>query len=218
MAAFQRIGVLTAMEQEYSLALSFVAAVPGLIVGRSGIGKVNAALATRKLLDEGVDLIVNTGCAGGLNEMLSVGDAVIGTSFSYHDVWCGPGNERGQVQGFPLSFDVPSNLRAGLEERFVEDPGVHFGEITSGDSFIESVEDDERVLSVRPNALACDMESGAIAQTCYLSGVPFLACKIISDVHGGGASESWSMYEDFWSRAAEESFGILKRIVEFVGR
>ncbi len=243
-----RIGILTAMDSEYSLAcplmersvtenlppfkdiekasgsrcldrtedtFSFSGRGHDIIVRKSGIGKVNAALSAYRLITEDkVSLVINSGCAGGLSSDLKIGDAVIGTCYAYHDVWCGPGNERGQVQGLPPFFEAPLDLIVRLEEKFASKGGVHFGEICTGDAFIESTEDDARVLSVRPNALACDMEAAAIAQTCFLSGVPFLAYKVISDVHCYGADRSWTLYDDFWGRLAHSSFSLLSAIID----
>ena len=55
-------------------------------VVQSGIGKVNATIATSLLISEfDVDLVINTGSAGGIGSELSIGDLVISTNLTYHD-------------------------------------------------------------------------------------------------------------------------------------
>ena len=63
-----------------------------------------------------------------------------------------------------------------------------------------------------PEALAVDMESGAIAQTCHLLGVPFLSFRIISDTPG--AEGHFEQYNDFWGTMAQRSFGVTKLFLE----
>lgn len=58
-----------------------------VVVVRSGIGKVNAAVCTQILADEfGVDGVINTGIAGSLNAEINIGDIVISTDVVHHDM------------------------------------------------------------------------------------------------------------------------------------
>lgn len=56
------------------------------------------------------------------------------------------------------------------------------------------------------------MESGAIAQVCYLRGVPFLCLRVISDTLGTG--ENAAQYESFWEDAPRSVFGKLRLLIE----
>ena len=57
-----------------------------VIVTKSGMGKVNAAMCAQMLIDLfGVDHLVNTGIAGGIAAGLHVGDVVIGSAAVQHD-------------------------------------------------------------------------------------------------------------------------------------
>lgn len=201
------------MDKEFRLVKELVGDDPGFIVRASGIGKVNAAVAAYKLIaEEKADLIINTGCAGGVDPLVKIGDVVIGSACAYHDVDCGVENEAGQIQGLPVLFDAEPMLLRKVAAEFGADPKVHIGTICTGDQFLTTAEDDARVKSVRPDALACDMEAAAIAQVCYLSGnVPFLAYKVVSDVHYD-TDKAVQMYENFWSNLADESFEVLKRL------
>src|SRR5699024_1928063 len=58
-----------------------------IVLLKSGIGKVNAAIATTLLLEHyKPNYVINTGSAGGFANHLEVGDIVIGKEVVYHDV------------------------------------------------------------------------------------------------------------------------------------
>ena len=202
-------GLIVAMTSEYEALRR--AGVTGVI--KSGIGKADAArAATEFILTEHPDCIINSGCAGGVGKGLHVCDIVVGSQTAYHDVWCGEGNLPGQVQGLPQRFDAdPALLRAALSLQTAQP--VRSGLICTGDQFLTSPEDDARVLGIYPDALACDMESAAIAQVCHHYGVPFLSFRMISDVHGSG-QDATALYKDFWTKVADDSFAFLKLLID----
>ena len=202
-------GLIVAMTSEYEALRR--AGVTGVI--KSGIGKADAArAATEFILTEHPDCIINSGCAGGIGAGLNVFDIVIGGQTAYHDVWCGEGNLPGQVQGLPQRFDAdPALLRAALSLQTAQP--VRSGLICTGDQFLTDPEDDARVLEIYPDALACDMESAAIAQVCHHYGVPFLSFRMISDVHGSG-QDAMALYKDFWTKVADDSFSFLKLLID----
>ena len=202
-------GLIVAMTSEYEALRR--AGVTGVI--KSGIGKADAArAATEFILTEHPDCIINSGCAGGLAPGVDVCDIVLGAQTAYHDVWCGEGNLPGQVQGLPQRFDAdPALLRAALSLQTAQP--VRSGLICTGDQFLTSPEDDARVLGIYPDALACDMESAAIAQVCHHYGVPFLSFRMISDVHGSG-QDATALYNDFWQKVADDSFAFLKLLID----
>ena len=180
---------------------------------QSGIGKAGAArTATELILRERPDCIINSGCAGGLAPSVAVGDTVLGAQTAYHDVWCGEGNLPGQVQGLPQRFDAdPALLR--MAQSLPAAQRVHSGLICTGDWFVTTAQEDEKVLRTYPEALACDMESAAIAQVCHHYGVPFLSFRMISDVHGSG-QDATALYKDFWQKVADDSFAFLKLLID----
>jgi len=58
-----------------------------VVILKSGIGKVNAAIGTTLLLDHyKPTAVINTGSAGGFKEGLTVGDVVVSTEVRHHDV------------------------------------------------------------------------------------------------------------------------------------
>ena len=149
---------------------------------------------------------MSTGVAGGIDACLKVTDVVASDSLAYHDVWCGDGNEYGQVQGLPAVYKGCAPLlehalslnKNGLESR------IHSGLICTGDRFITNRTELDAIKRRFPAGLAVDMESAAIAQTCYLYDIPFLSFRIISDTPG--VEDHSSQYADFWGTMAERSF------------
>lgn len=138
-------------------------------------------------------------------------DIVVGKEVAYHDVWCGEGNEVGQVQGLPARYQGSPAL---YEKAIAVNSDVVLwgGLICSGDQFITDRKALEEIKNKFPDGLAVDMESGAIAQVCHLYGVPFLSCRIISDTPGQVENHALQ-YRDFWSAAPEKSFEVLKQLI-----
>ena len=183
-----------------------------IILTQSGIGKVNAAIRTFELIDKyHPDIVINSGVAGGIDKETRVMDMVVGTDVVYHDVWCGEGNEYGQVQGLPDRFAgnkelVEKVLNANQGKR------VYGGLICSGDKFITDRSELNEIKGKFADGLAVDMESGAIAQVCHIYGVPFISFRIISDTPG--AEAHWQQYENFWQTMADRSFGVVRTFLE----
>ena len=199
------------MESEYALMHKLLEAggVPGheLVLERCGMGKVNAAVvATELIAREHPDLVISTGVAGSTSHSVHTGDFVVSREIVFHDAWYGEGNEYGQVQDLPARFSAPESLvqkAAAL--------GAIPGLITSGDKFIEDSKDVEFILSHFPDSLAVDMESGALAQTCYLKGVPFISIRLISD---GNDDAHMEAYKNFCQTAGAESFRMVHSFLE----
>lgn len=219
-----KIGIIVAMDKELNLLLPLLQNSARTVINdttfhtglfddrevvvlKSGIGKVNAAIAALTLIENfHVNFVINTGVAGGTGRGARILDVVIGDRVAYHDVWCGPGTTDGQAAGCPAFFESPLS-----DETLEKIPGTRHGLIASGDIFVSRPEDTARILKLYPDAMAVDMESAAIAQVCYLKNVPFLAVRVISDTPG--EADNISQYENFWEDAPREAFGILRRIL-----
>ena len=181
-----------------------------LVLTQCGIGKVNAAIGAAELIRRHrPDCIISTGVAGGIDDGLRVADVVASSRLVYHDVYCGnDGTQYGQVQGMPLYYEAhPALLRHALGLNAAAAPGsrIHGGLICTGDQFVE---DGEALAAIKrrfPQGMAVDMESAAIAQTCYLYGTPFLSFRVISDTPGAHG-DNFAQYKDFWSTMADRSF------------
>jgi len=206
-----KIAVLAAMEKELAALKA-----SGIDAVQIGIGKVNASMtATRLILNSRPDCIISTGCAGGLAPFLKRGDFVVGSRVAYHDVWCGEGNLPGQVQGCPMYFNADPVLLSKAEALEPDCGRLFSGLIACGDQFYISPEENQRILSVLPEALATDMESAAVAQVCLSFGVPFISLRIISDTQGSEIEQETS-YKDFWDNTAKYSFNLVEQLINAI--
>ncbi len=223
-----KVGVITAMSKEHSqiMALlegcteqssalfSYVVGTLGsneIVLMQSGIGKVNAAVGASELIQTfAPDVVISSGVAGGIDSSLAVMDVVVSSGVVYHDVWCGEGNEYGQVQGLPSSFVGDSRLlkcAMSLESEST----IHAGLICSGDKFITDREELDSIKGNFPQGLAVDMESAAIAQVCYLYKTPFVSFRVISDTPG--VKDHQVQYENFWESIADRSFSTVEALL-----
>ena len=183
-----------------------------VVVVKSGIGKVNAAICAQILIDRfGVDHIINTGVAGSLNNKIAIGDVVISTDTMYHDMDATLfGYERGQVPGMDtLTFPADPEFRELIHTAVVNaahDIRVFSGRVVSGDFFISS-KNVKDFIRKSMDGMCVDMESTAIAHTAYVNKVPFVIVRFISD---NAEDESGKAYDEFEAEAAEHSANILK--------
>ena len=187
-----------------------------IVLWQCGIGKVNAAVGTMRLVEQHhPDAIVSTGLAGGIDPQMDVMDVLAATQCVYHDVDCGGlGSQRGQVQGLPARFDADPKLLSHTQSvPLAEKERLMTGLICTGDQFITDRERQSEIKSNFPDGLACDMESAAIAHTCYLLKVPFLSLRVISDTPGRTDNHQMQ-WEDFLASMCDRSFHFVKKFLE----
>ncbi|MRX71352.1 5'-methylthioadenosine/S-adenosylhomocysteine nucleosidase [Bacillus lacus] len=184
-----------------------------VILLKSGIGKVNAAISTTLLLDRyKPDYVINTGSAGGFHQSLNVGDVVISTNVVHHDVDVTAfGYAYGQVPGLPAAYKPAEELVKIAASQAEEISGIQVvkGLIATGDSFMS---DPERVDFVRTkfqDLYAVEMEAAAIAQVCHQFDVPFVVIRSLSDIAG---KESGISFEQFLDTAAKHSADLVLKI------
>ena len=205
-----KIGMIVAMDKELQQ-LRPLFPEDKVILQKSGIGKVNAAIQTVEMIRQyKPDVIISSGCAGGNGDDIHVQDVVVSTELAYHDVYCGTAighSVYGQVQGLPARFEADPYL---LEK--ARQTGAKPGLIVTGDWFVDSKEKMREIIGHFPEAKAVDMESAAIAQTCYINKVPFISFRVISDIPLRDTDAS--MYHDFWNTIAQNSFQVTKTFIE----
>jgi adenosylhomocysteine nucleosidase len=134
---------------------------------KTGIGQERAAQGLRWAQHIVVpDVVLSTGCAGGLASGLVAGDVIIA-----EDVVTADGNSR------PLS--IPWRERYG---RASDAAGLRSrrGTILSNAAIVTAT-DDKRRLAGGAGALAVEMEAAAIAGWATETGVPFAAARVILD-------------------------------------
>lgn len=187
-----------------------------VVVVQSGIGKVNAGICVQILADRfGVGRVINTGVAGSLDSSIDVGDLVVSTDCIMHDFSVEPlGYAPGQVPGLDtLAFPADEGMRAGVVAAAAEvAPDIHVfeGRVASGDQFISTDEQRERIVSTF-GGRCCEMEGCAIAQAAYLNGLPFVVVRAISDKPG--SKDQVVDYNTFETKAARDCAAIVAKMV-----
>lgn len=211
-----KIGIIVAMDKELAQ-LRQLFADGHVRVEKCGIGKVNAALGAQRMINEfHPDVIISSGCAGGNGDDINVQDVVVSSELCYHDVYCGRAIDDstvyGQVQGLPARYQAdPELLRKAISLQ-TSDISLHQGLIVTGDWFVDSRDKMREIIGHFPDAKAVDMESCAIAQTCYINQVPFISFRVISDIPLRDTDAS--QYHNFWDTVAEHSFQVTRTFVE----
>lgn len=185
-----------------------------VVIVRSGIGKVNAAVCTQILVDDfNVDRVINVGIAGGIGKEIYPGDVVVADSLVQHDVDAsGFGYKLGQIPRLDtLEFKCDEMLvdKAFSASKSLKEIKSFVGRIATGDQFICST---EKIVFLNDefSAIACEMEGGSIAQVCYLNNIPFVVIRSISD---NGNNDAHMDYEKFEKIAIKNSTEILKNML-----
>lgn len=189
-----------------------------VVVVRSGIGKVNAALCVQILVDLfEVTHIINTGVAGSLNAALDIGDILISKDAIHHDMDTTIfGYQLGEVpqmgtREFKADERLMSLAKSSCEK---VNEGIHaiVGRVVSGDQFISSKEVKERLIANFQGDCA-EMEGASIAHGAYLNKIPFVIIRAISDK----ADDSAEMdYPSFERAAAEHSAKLVEDMVQYI--
>lgn len=224
-----KIAIISAMDKERDLMLPMLrdtqedsfAGLPvikgyigkhDILLAKCGIGKVNAAINTYKVISGfNPDLIINTGVAGGASMRTEIGDLLVADYVAYHDVWCGPGTQPGVADGLDVFLNCDSEI-IQIAYSLLRDKRLQVGLICSGDRFISEKHEIEEIQKLFPEVFAVDMESAAIAQVCTLEGVKFNIIRVISDTPGSG--RNIEQYKNFWKEAPEKTFNLVEGILK----
>lgn len=230
--SYGKIGVIGAMKEEIELFLQHMEQVnvsekakvqfrEGLFYGKpivlckSGVGKINAAVTTQVLIDTyGVDAIIFTGVAGAVDPELNVGDIVISSESMQHDMDV-------TALGFPVGtipyeetsvFAADESLRQLAVNASSElfSGRVKVGRILSGDQFIASRETVSRLYS-ELQGTCTEMEGASVAQVCAMNGIPHVIIRSMSDKADGSAHVNFA---EFTVQASENSYRIVEHMLK----
>lgn len=219
-----KVGIIGAMESEVELLKqrmddSSVRCVSGLdfceghisgvpvVVVRSGVGKVNAAMCMQTLACVfGVTHVINTGVAGAIDPSLEVGDMVVSRDtvqydFDVHAL----GYEPGTITSLRKRFFEADPLLVQKAVRVIRSAGIHCveGRVSSGDQFICNPEAKASLRDVF-SASCCEMEGAAIAQVAWLNRIPFVVVRSISDKADGTDIVDYPEFETKSARRSAE--------------
>lgn len=181
-----------------------------VVVVRSGIGKVNAALCVQILADIfEVSHIINTGVAGSLNPALDIGDILVSNDALHHDMdvtifgyQCGEVPQMG-FREFKADERMIHLAVASCKE---VNPDIHVqtGRVVSGDQFISDKQTKQRLIDSYQGDCA-EMEGASIAHGAYLNNIPFVIIRAVSDKADDSAEMDYPTFE----RAAAKHSALL---------
>ena len=203
-----------------------------VVVGRSGAGKVNAAIVTTLLIDHfQPSALFFSGTAGAIDPALRPGDVVIGAVVAQHDVWMQTTNGlrrrglRNAVTGElePLLVPAPEILLSAARQvaSMLTLPTIHTqdgdrvpriveGVIVTGDVFLtDAAHRDELRRSL--GATAVEMEGGSVIQTCRQF---LVACLIVRSITDRADSQAPTNYEEFRTTASENAAAVVTAIID----
>lgn len=212
-----------------------------VVVVFSRIGKVAAASTATTLLERfGVEGIIFTGVAGGVDPQLNVGDVVVADALVQHDMDASrlPWFARFEipllgVTRFPVeTFWVDAARMAAetyLKTRFpaevaaadcralgIECPKAVVGMVASGDQFLADAEAGEALRTVLPDLSCVEMEGAAVAQVAHEHGIPCVVIRSISDKANHDAATDFSAYVS--KIATPMSCGIVVNLLQALRR
>lgn len=194
---------------------------------KAGIGKVNATLTAEILIMKyGVDAVVFTGVAGGINPQLDIGDIVISKRVIHHDY--GQVVPNAFLPWDTVGYGADSSLvdiaeRAARRAKFEPIPKklcketgrlprIVTGRVVTGDQFIAS-EEKRRWIEETFHADCVEMEGAAVAQVCAINDIPFVIIRCLSDLANEQADVE---FEAFVIYAAKNSNLIVKEILNLL--
>jgi adenosylhomocysteine nucleosidase len=184
----------------------YVGAIQGkkCVVSLSRIGKVASSVTAAVMIERfGIDRLIVTGVAGGLTDDVKIGDIVVATSSIQHDMDCRPIFPQFEIPLLDIAtFICDATMVADAYKScstFIADelsdfvsaeeltalhitaPTVHKGLLVSGDQFIGSMPQYDKIRTEIPTAIFVEMEGAAVAQVCYEYKVPLVVVRSISD-------------------------------------
>lgn len=180
-----------------------------VVLVQSGIGKVNATISTTLLIKEfQPEYILNIGSCGALQEYIDLKDVVIANCVAFYDI---------DVPGWERSFtgekvSLTSEMKLVSHAQNIIEAKAHFGAMVCGDSFIYRDQQVEEILRHFPEALACDMESGAILKTANHFSVPCLVTRGVSD--NALKDDNHYTFDEYIAEASKSSAIFCKKFIE----
>lgn len=191
-----------------------------IILVRSGIGKVNAAVcAQRLILQFGAEAVINTGIAGAMGAGLTIFDMVASTDAVYHDMDAVAFGYKPtvipqmEVSAFPADQKLINAAKlAYAHSSIFEKHKFVTGRVATGDQFITDSKVKAHIKEIC-SPVCVEMEGCAIAHACYLNKTPYLILRCISDCADDDAKVNYSFND---TDAANESSDLLLGILEIL--
>lgn len=178
-----------------------------VVLVKCNVGKVNSARVTQMLIDNfDINLVINVGTAGSVDNTLEIGDVVVATELVQYDFDVTPfGRKLGEIENIGESIKVDIELL-----KLFDKLDVKKGIIATGDKFIVNNEEKDNVKNYF-NAYCIEMEGASIAQVCYLDKIPFLVIRSITDKQDGSSKVD---FLEFLESSSKKAASILKEVLK----
>ncbi len=186
-----------------------------IVVAYSKIGKVFSTLtATTMIQHFGATKLLFSGVAGAISPSLKVGDLIVATKLSQHDLDITAfGHPFGFVPEGAVFVEADKEM-ISMSKDVASDMGkvVKEGVIATGDQFIAN-EERKNWIGDTFNADALEMEGGSVAVVCNALDVPFFILRAISDAADMDASFS---FDEFLETSAVISAEFVMKMLDKV--
>lgn len=232
------VGIIGAMNEEMELVLKEMESVVAhecagmkffqgrlgntdVALGLSGIGKINAAMATQIMIDRfGARKVMLCGLAGSLTPALQRGDVVVSSHVVQYDFdLTSFGRRPGEIPNSERLVEAdPTLLKLAchaFDSEYLDQPNrpqLLVGVIASGDSFVS----DKRKLKWLQRefgAVATEMEGAAVGYVCHRNKIPFVVVRIISDNASSGAATD---FREALESAAKKTLTLITGMLELL--
>lgn len=188
-----------------------------LVIAYSKIGKVFSTLTAATMIEHfGAEKLLFSGVAGAVSPDLKVGDLVVATKLSQHDLDITAfGHPFGYVPEGSVYVDTDKSL-IEISKSVAAEMGLHVKEgiIATGDQFVAN-EERKNWIGETFNADALEMEGGSVAVVCNALNVPFFILRAISDAADMDASFS---FDEFLESSAKISADFVMKMVDKIGK
>jgi adenosylhomocysteine/aminodeoxyfutalosine nucleosidase len=188
-----------------------------VVVAYSKIGKVFSTLTATTMIEHfGCDKLLFSGVAGGINPSLKIGDLIVATKLSQHDLDITAfGHPMGYVPGGAVFVQTDTKLIEIAKEVASElGKTVQEGTIATGDQFVHDESIKANIVK-HFNADALEMEGGSVAVVCDALEVPFFILRAISDTADTDASFSFDEFME--SSAVISAEFVMKMVDKIIG-
>lgn len=166
-----------------------------VLLVKSGIGLANSASATARALTlVDTPIVIAAGTTGGLAADINVSNIAAGTSTIYSQADATAfGYAMGQVPQMPEDYRSSDETVARVALLAKSDAfTVMTGRVLSSDSFI-TASIAQPMREKFPDAIGADMETCAMAEVAWSSGVDWVSLRAVSDLCGPAADQDFHM-------------------------
>ncbi len=177
-----------------------------VVIVKSNVGKVNSARSAQMLIDNfDIRIVINIGTSGSVDNNLNIGDVVVADRLYQYDFDVTAfGRKLGEIENIGECIYTNKNILNKISKDLI------VGGIASGDKFITRMED-KTFIRDKFNVVCIEMEGASIAQVCYLSNIPFLVIRSVTDKLDGTSEVDFVKFLEYSSRKVAN---ILKDIIE----